>query len=53
MTLGEQIRQARENKNLSQEELASQLGVSRQAVSKWEMISLYLRESTGRCYHRF
>ena len=36
MTLGEQIRQARENKNLSQEELASQLGVSRQAVSKWE-----------------
>lgn len=36
MTLGEQIRQARENRNLSQEELASQLGVSRQAVSKWE-----------------
>lgn len=36
MTLGEQIRQARENKNLSQEELASKLGVSRQAVSKWE-----------------
>lgn len=36
MTLGEQIRQARENKNLSQEELADQLGVSRQAVSKWE-----------------
>lgn len=36
MTLGEQIRQARENKNLSQEELASRLGVSHQAVSKWE-----------------
>ena len=36
MTLGEQIRQARENRNLSQEELAEQLGVSRQAVSKWE-----------------
>lgn len=36
MTLGEQIRQARENNNLSQEELAEQLGVSRQAVSKWE-----------------
>lgn len=36
MTLGEQIRRARENKNLSQEELAEQLGVSRQAVSKWE-----------------
>ena len=36
MTLGEQIRAAREAKNLSQEELAGYLGVSRQAVSKWE-----------------
>lgn len=36
MGLGQQIKQARENKNLSQEELASKLGVSRQAVSKWE-----------------
>lgn len=36
MELGQQIKQARENKNLSQEELASKLGVSRQAVSKWE-----------------
>ncbi len=36
MTFGEQIKQAREMKNMSQEELASQLGVSRQAVSKWE-----------------
>lgn len=36
MTLGEQIRSAREKKNLSQETLAEQLGVSRQAVSKWE-----------------
>lgn len=36
MTLGKQIRQARESKNLSQEELAEKLGVSRQAVSKWE-----------------
>lgn len=36
MTLGEQIRHAREQKNLSQDELAFQLGVSRQAVSKWE-----------------
>lgn len=36
MTLGGQIRQARENMNLSQEELAAQLGVSRQAISKWE-----------------
>lgn len=36
MTLGERIKQARESKNLSQEELAEKLGVSRQAVSKWE-----------------
>lgn len=36
MTLGEQIRAAREAKNLSQEALSELLGVSRQAVSKWE-----------------
>lgn len=36
MALGEQIKQAREAKNLSQEDLAEQLGVSRQAISKWE-----------------
>ena len=36
MTLGEQIKMAREKSNLSQEELAAKLGVSRQAVSKWE-----------------
>lgn len=36
MTLGEQIRKAREEKNYSQEELASRLEVSRQAISKWE-----------------
>lgn len=36
MELGQQIKLARESKNLSQEELADQLGVSRQAVSKWE-----------------
>lgn len=36
MSLGEQLKQAREKKNFSQEELADYLGVSRQAVSKWE-----------------
>lgn len=36
MTLGEQIKIARESKNLSQEALADLLSVSRQAVSKWE-----------------
>lgn len=37
MNLSDQIRQAREAKGLSQEALAEQLNVSRQAVSKWEM----------------
>ena len=36
MTLGEQIKAAREARHLSQEALAELLGVSRQAVSKWE-----------------
>ena len=35
--LGTAIRQAREGKGMSQERLAEELGVSRQAVSKWEM----------------
>ena len=33
MTFGEQIKTAREKHNLSQEDLAAKLGVSRQAVS--------------------
>lgn len=36
MTLGENIRRLRLGKGLSQEVLADHLGVSRQAVSKWE-----------------
>lgn len=36
MTLGERIRWHRGRKGLSQEALAEQVGVSRQAVSKWE-----------------
>ena len=36
MTYGERIRQEREARGLTQEELAEALGVSRQAVSKWE-----------------
>ncbi len=36
MTTGEQIRQRREALHISQEELAERIGVSRQAVSKWE-----------------
>ena len=36
MSLGDNIRNRREQLKLSQEFLAQQLGVSRQAVSKWE-----------------
>ena len=36
MILGEKIVQLRKQRGWSQEELASQLGISRQAVSKWE-----------------
>lgn len=36
MTLGENIRKRREELKLSQEYVAEQVGVSRQAVSKWE-----------------
>lgn len=34
--LGEKICQLRTSKNITQEELASRIGVSRQAISKWE-----------------
>lgn len=36
MSIGEKIKQARISKNMSQEELAAVVGVSRQAISKWE-----------------
>ena len=36
MTLGERIALARKRAGLSQEQLGEKLGVSRQAVSKWE-----------------
>ena len=35
--LGETIQALRRQKNLTQEQLAEQVGVSRQAVSKWEL----------------
>ncbi len=37
MTLYEKIMELRKRKGLSQEELGAEIGVSRQAVSKWEM----------------
>lgn len=36
MTLGEQIKEARESRRLTQEQLAETMEVTRQAVSKWE-----------------
>lgn len=36
MTTGEKIKYYRKSQNLSQENLAEKVGVSRQAVSKWE-----------------
>lgn len=36
MTLGQKLQKGRKESGLSQEELAEQLGVSRQAVSRWE-----------------
>lgn len=36
MTLGQRIREKREAHGLSQEKMAEQMGVSRQAVGKWE-----------------
>lgn len=36
MTLGQRIQQLRKEQGLSQEALGEQLGVSRQAISKWE-----------------
>lgn len=41
MTFGEKIQKLRKESGLSQEELACQLGVSRQAISKWERDSGY------------
>lgn len=36
MSIGERISDLRKSKNISQEQLARYLGISRQAVSKWE-----------------
>lgn len=37
MNLGNKIANLRKNNNLSQEELAEQIGVTRQTISKWEL----------------
>lgn len=41
MTLGEKISKLRKENNITQEQLASMFGVSRQAISKWESDAAY------------
>ena len=41
MNLAENLKKIRKDNNLSQEQLAEQLGVSRQSVSKWESGQAY------------
>lgn len=41
MTFGERLYELRKNKNISQEELAELLNVSRQSISKWENEKAY------------
>ena len=41
MSLGEKIKKLRKENNLSQEQLAEKLNVSRQAISKWEANKAY------------
>lgn len=41
MTMGSKLAQARRKNNLTQEQLAEQLGVTRQAVSRWESDTAY------------
>ncbi len=41
MTIGEKIAQLRTSKNMSQEQLAEKIFVSRQSISKWEMDQSY------------
>ena len=41
MSLGNKLAEARRKQNLTQEQLAEQLGVTRQAVSRWESDAAY------------
>ena len=41
MSLGNKLAQARKKQNLTQEQLAERLGVTRQAVSRWESDAAY------------
>ena len=41
MTLGDKLTKLRKENNYTQEQLAELLGVSRQAISKWESDTAY------------
>ena len=41
MNLGENLKKLRKENNLSQEQLADKLNISRQAISKWESGKAY------------
>ena len=46
MNFGEKLSKLRKEKNYTQEQLAELLGVSRQAVSKWEADAAYPQTET-------
>ncbi len=52
MTLGQRIQELRKQRGMSQESLGDALGVSRQAVSKWEgdvlEVALVVTDNLGR-----
>ncbi len=52
-TTGQKIKRLRTEKDISQEELASALGVSRQAVSKWEQDQALITLEKLRYIRRF
>ena len=55
MTTGEKLAKLRREQNLTQEQLAELLGVSRQAISKWESGAAYPETEKlirlGKLYH--
>ena len=41
MTLGNKIQELRKSRSLSQEAFAEIMGVTRQSVSKWDLVRVY------------
>ncbi len=42
MNIGNNIKQLRQQNNLTQDQIANKLGVSNQAVSKWEVGAVFI-----------